>query len=56
MAADANPGEAEKLVLPSADFFANVKYHVMGSLQDQVSLFVPLLLTFYEISAKSSYS
>lgn len=26
----------EKLALPSADFFSAVKYHVVGSLQDQV--------------------
>ena len=27
----------EKLVLPSDDFFAAVKYNVVGSLRDQVS-------------------
>ena len=33
-ALDAKPGE--KLSLPSKDFFASVKYHVVGSLQEQV--------------------
>ena len=38
-AAAAVEGAKEKLVLPSDDFFAAVKYNVVGSLRDQVSRF-----------------
>ena len=37
----------EKLGVPSNEFFAAVKYHAVGSLQDQVSLTLFRLFTLY---------
>ena len=37
----------EKLEVPSGDFFAAVKYHAVGSLQDQVSASFLRLFTLY---------
>ena len=37
----------EKLGVPSNEFFAAVKYHAVGSLQDQVSLTLFRLITLY---------
>ena len=39
------PGE--KLSLPSDSFFASVKYHVVGNLQEQVIVILDIFMVIY---------
>ena len=46
----------EKLEVPSGDFFAAVKYHAVGSLQDQVSASFLRLFTLFRLEKIVNFS